>query len=86
MRDVRAIAVPEILNISVYEISADEIALARRSYHIPKLLSDTDVSLIVLALRLKDKNPLVITDDTMLIKFLRKLGIKYSVVFLRKRQ
>ena len=86
LKDVRAIAVPEILNISVYEISADEIVLARRSYHIPKLLSDTDVSLIVLALRLRDKNPLVITDDTMLIKFLRKLGIRYSVVFLRKRQ
>ena len=86
LKDVRAIAVPEILNISVYEISEDEIELVRRNYHIPRLLSDTDVSLIVLALRLKDKNPLVITDDTMLIKFLRKLGIRYSVVFLRKRQ
>ncbi|GAB6948157.1 hypothetical protein JCM16161A_22870 [Vulcanisaeta sp. JCM 16161] len=86
LRDERAIVVPEILNISVYEVSEDEVANARRNYHIPRLLSDADVSLIVLAMKLKDENPLVITDDSMLIKFLRRLGIRYSVVFLRRRQ
>lgn len=86
LRDARAVVIPEILNISVYEISEDEIANARRNYHIPRLLSDADVSLIVLAMRLRNKNPLVITDDSMLIKFLRKLKIRYSVVFLRRRQ
>ncbi len=86
LRDVRAAVVPEILNISVYEVSEDEVRSARRNYHIPRLLSDTDVSLIVLAMRLRDRDPLVITDDSLLIKFLRRLGIKYSVVFLRRRQ
>ncbi|WP_054842018.1 hypothetical protein [Vulcanisaeta distributa] len=86
LKDARAIVVPEILNISVYDVGEDEIILARRNYHLPRLLSDADVSLIVLALRLRDKDPVVITDDSLLIKFLRKLGIRYSVIFLRKRQ
>ena len=84
LKDIRAMVVPEVLNITVYEISEKEIELTRRNHHIPKLLSDTDVSLIVLAMKLRDKDPIVITDDSMLIKFLRKLGIKYSVVFLRR--
>ncbi len=86
LKDARAIVVPEILNISVYDISEDEIVRARRNYHLPRLLSDADVSLIVLALKLRDRNPMVITDDSLLIKFLRRLGIRYSVIFLRRRQ
>ncbi len=87
LKDARAAVVPEILNISVYDISEEEIVLARKNYHLPRLLSDADVSLIVLALKLRGKNPVVITDDSLLIKFLRKLGgIRYSVIFLRRRQ
>jgi len=48
-------------------------------------LSDADVSLIILALKLKDENPVVITDDSLLIRFLRKLGIRYSAIYLKTR-
>ncbi len=84
LKDVRAAVVPAVLNIDVYDVSAKEVALARRNHHLPKLLSDTDVSLIILAMRFRDEKPVVITDDSLLIKFLRKLGIEYLVVFLRK--
>ncbi|BDR91441.1 hypothetical protein [Vulcanisaeta souniana] len=84
LKDARAAVVPEVLNIDVYDISAKEVALARRNYHLPKLLSDTDVSLIVLAMRFRDEKPVVITDDSLLIKFLKKLGIEYLVIFLRR--
>ncbi|MGC8607547.1 MAG: twitching motility protein PilT [Vulcanisaeta sp.] len=86
LKDARAIAVPEVLGIDIYDVSENDIILTRRAYRIPRLLSDTDVSLIVLAMKLRDRNPLVITDDSLLIKFLRRLGIRYSVIFLRKRQ
>ncbi|MFP3215839.1 MAG: twitching motility protein PilT [Vulcanisaeta sp.] len=85
LKDVRASVIPEVLNIEVYEISEEEISEARRRYHLPRLLSDADVSLIILALKLRDEDPIVVTDDSLLIKFLKKLGIKYSVVFLRPR-
>ncbi|MFB6469797.1 MAG: twitching motility protein PilT [Vulcanisaeta sp. AZ3] len=85
LKDVRAMVMPELLNLEVYEMDRDEINEVRRNYHIPRLLSDADVSLIALAIRLRDKNPVVVTDDTLLIKFLRRLGIKYLVIFLRRK-
>lgn len=85
LRDARATAMPEVLGLEVHDISEEEIKSARRSYHLPRLLSDADVSLIILAIKLRDKEPVVVTDDTLLIKFLRKLGIKYTVIFLRRR-
>ncbi|KUO86411.1 MAG: twitching motility protein PilT [Vulcanisaeta sp.] len=85
LKDVRAVSIPDVLNIEVYEIGEEEVRIARRRYHLPRLLSDADVSLIILALRLKDENPVVITDDSLLIRFLRKLGIRYSVIYLKTR-
>ncbi|KUO79590.1 MAG: twitching motility protein PilT [Vulcanisaeta sp. JCHS_4] len=85
LKDVRAVSIPDVLNIEVYEIGEEEVRIARRRYHLPRLLSDADVSLIILALKLKDENPVVITDDSLLIRFLRKLGIRYSVIYLKTR-
>lgn len=85
LKDVRAVSIPDVLNIEIYEIGEEEVRIARRRYHLPRLLSDADVSLIILALRLKDENPVVITDDSLLIRFLRKLGIRYSAIYLKTR-
>ncbi|WP_069807786.1 twitching motility protein PilT [Vulcanisaeta thermophila] len=86
LRDARAQVMPEVLGIMVYEVGGDEIRRVRERYHIPRLLSDADVSLIALALKLRDLDPVVVTDDSLLIAFLRRLNIKYRVVFLRRRR
>ncbi len=86
LKDARACVMPELLGVEVIEIGLDEIEEIRKSLKLPKALSNADVSVIALALRLRNEDPLIVTDDTLLIAVLKRLGFRYKPVILRKRR
>jgi len=85
LRDPRASAMPEILGINIIHVDHDDLVRIRRRYGLGHDLSDADVSLIVLALDMRNEDPIVVTDDALLVRKLRGLGIRVRPIFLRRK-
>jgi rRNA maturation endonuclease Nob1 len=86
LRDPRARAVLGILDIHVVDVDPGEVRRARLTYGLGDELSDADVSLIVLALRMRSDDPIIVTDDVSLIRVLRNMGFRCRPIFLRPRK
>ena len=85
IKDYRSQAIIEFLNIKIHEFNENEILNFKKKYKIPNNLSFADISIILLAFKLKDKNPIIITDDIELSKVLKKFGFKVKNIYFSKR-
>ena len=87
VKDSRTIAVLDILSLNIVEINLKEIEYFRKKYGLSGNLSNADVSIVILALKLKNEcsELQVITDDLELAKVLKRFNINVQRVFFRKR-
>ncbi|GEM_PF-926345 len=74
----------DLINIEILEVHSEEVDRLRRKIK-SKDLSDADLSLIILAEKLKYHHPVIITDDFKLSQELRRRRFKVLKVFFRSK-